>query len=65
MEDFLKTITNTGARIAESRLIPPDQQRGADVAKADSSLKLDWKIIGLVIGGVVGAAVLLRFAFKR
>lgn len=65
MEDWLKQLTDSGVRIAESRLIPPNQQRGADVAKADSSLKLDWKIIALAIGGVVGAAVLLRFAFKR
>jgi hypothetical protein len=65
MEDFLRQLTASGTRIAEARLIPPDQNRGQDVAKADSALKLDWKIIGLAIGGVVVAAVLLRFAFKR
>jgi uncharacterized Zn-binding protein involved in type VI secretion len=65
MEDFLKTLTNTGAEIAKARLLPPDSNRGADVAKVDSSFKIDGKTIAMIIGAVVAAAVVLRIAFKR
>jgi hypothetical protein len=61
---FLETLTNSATRIAEARLIPDAQKRGQDVEKTESSLKMSWKLIAAVVGGILVVAVVLKFAFK-
>jgi hypothetical protein len=57
-------LTNSATRIAEARLIPDAQKRGQDVEATDSSLKMSWKLIAAVVGGILVVAVVLKFAFK-
>ena len=39
--------------------------QGADRVAARNAGTMNWKVIALAIGGVLAAAVVLRFAFKR
>lgn len=62
--DLLGALTNSATRIAEARLIPDADKRGADVEKADGSLKMSWQLIAAVVGGILVVAIALKFAFK-
>ena len=61
---LLERLTNTGLAVAESRLLPAAEKRGQDVEATDSSLKMSWKLIAAVVGGILVVAVVLKFAFK-
>ena len=62
--DLLGALTNSATRIAEARLIPDADKRGQDVEATDSSLKMSWKLIAAVVGGILVVALVLKFAFK-
>jgi hypothetical protein len=62
--DLLGRLTNSATRIAEARLIPDADKRGADVEAADNSLKMSWQLIATVVVAILVVAVGLKYAFK-